>query len=513
LTDYATPRPDDPQAAAIRTMTDPALHGGLAVEQIETHISHIFLAGDLAYKMKKAVKLAFVDFSTVDRRREACLAELAVNARTAPDIYLDVVALNREDDGRLTLGPPARPVDYLVRMRRFDEDALLDRMAARGALDDRLARALADAVADLHLKAERITDGAGTEDFATTVRLLSERLGAAEKAPETAERARNWQGRATALVAGLEPLLSARARHGAVRHGHGDLHLRNICVFEGRVRLFDAIEFEPRFSHVDILYDFAFLQMDLMHRGQERIAALVESRYLTATRDYSGLRLLPLFVSVRAAVRALVAMLSPDDGRDAEAGVYLDLALSVLDARPPPRLIAIGGRSGTGKSTVALALARRLPWGAVVIRSDEVRKRLLGAAPETPLGAEAYRPDVSDRVYRRMLGDARRALDAGATVILDATFLSDSGRAAARSLGEASGVPLTGVWLAADDTVLRARLVGRTHDASDADVAVLRNQTEPRDLGDWQCLDANADADAGAARIADGLARSAAPDS
>lgn len=475
------------QADAIAFMLDPASHGGQPVEHIETHISHVFLVGDLAFKMKKAVSLDFVDFSTREKRRAACEAELVVNARTARALYIDVVAVNASE-GRLWLGPPTAPVEYLVRMHRFPQDDLLDCVAERHALDAQTIREFADAVADLHLSAECIRANAVPERFADTLQHLIANLQHVLPA-ELPDRFARWREDISNRSSALESDLVARARRGAVRHGHGDLHLRNACRFRGEVVLFDAIEFEPKFSHVDILYDAAFAIMDLRHRGEEAAAIAFLGRYLAATRDYRSLEALRVFMSTRAAVKALVSALSPDGS---ETMAYLRLANDLLDPPPGPRLIAIGGRSGTGKSSLAQALAPRLGRAPdiVVLRSDEIRKRMLGRRPDAALTAKAYGPGTSAAVYRRLRRDAARALRAGATVIADATYLGADERRAIADTAAEHGLRFDGIWLSASDQVLGRRLAQRGADASDADARIMQSQLAIEAVAGWSSLSA-----------------------
>ncbi len=290
-------------------------------------------------------------------------------------------------------------------------------------------------------------------------------------------------------------LLDARARRGKVKHCHGDLHLGNICLFEGRPTLFDAIEFSPDLARIDVLYDLAFLLMDLIHRGLGPFANQVLNRYLDLTGDDEGLAALALFQSQRAAIRAHVTAAAPQrlegalrQQREAAARRYLALAEALL-VPAEPRLIAIGGRSGTGKSTLAQALAPDLPPppGARVLRSDVMRKSMLGLAPETPLPAEAYRGAMGKQVYARMRHEAARVLATGASVVLDATFLDPDERAEAGLIAQNAGVPFMGFWLEAPRALMEARLRERRGDASDATVAVLAYQYES-DPGphDWR---------------------------
>ena len=483
--------PESDQAASVAFMARAETHDGEAVVHIETHISHVFLAGAFAYKMKKAVSLDFVDFVTLARRKAACEAELVVNARTARALYIDVVAVN-SGGGKLWIGPPTAPVEYLVRMHRFAQEDLLDQMAVEHRLDIQTVREFADAVAGLHLSAEVVRPESGRGPFAAT---LDDLIASLEHSLPDGLRAAfvRWRDQVVPIAQALAPRLAVRARRGAVRHGHGDLHLHNACRFRGEVVLFDAIEFEPRFSHVDVLYDAAFALMDLLYRGEDEAAIIFLSRYLVATRDYADMSGLRLFLSTRAAVRALVGVLSPSG--QAEAVHYLALAASLLAEPRPPRVVAIGGRSGTGKSTLAQALAPRIAAApdVVVLRSDEIRKRMLGCRPDMALAADAYRPEVTAAVYRRLAGDAGRALRAGASVIVDAAMLTTAQRAIAQSIARDGGVPFQGFWLVGSEEALAARLAKRGADASDADQQVMRRQPLIEEVAGWRTLRSDLD--------------------
>ncbi|WP_118136280.1 AAA family ATPase [Oceanicella sp. SM1341] len=484
------------QDRVIAFLSSPDAHGGAQAEHIETHLSHIFLAGDSAWKMKKAVRVGFADFSTAGKRRESCAAELELNRRTAPELYLDLVPVTEGPEG-LRIGGEGVPVEHLVHMRRFPQDDLLDRVAARGALTEAHVRALADEISALHLSARRIPFAEMPERFATTLSDLTARLEAASEGRPAAAAVARWKDLIAPRGPALCARLDARARRGCVRACHGDLHLGNICLFEGRIRLFDGIEFHPGFSDIDILYDIAFTVMDLLHRGEAAFVPLLMSRYLAATRDYAALDLMAPLVSVRAAVRALVALMSPpSDETEARAGEYLGLAIAACAPTPRAEVIAVGGRSGTGKSTLAAGLARGM-HGAVILRSDEIRKRLTGRAPEDRLGPEGYTPEAGAATYRRLFADADRALRAGASVLLDAAFLDPALRARAEALARARALPFTGFWLYADTDTLSRRLEARTADASDADTQVMRRQPADENVPGWRRLDA----DGGAAAV------------
>lgn len=453
------------------------------VERIDTHAAMVFLAGDRAYKLKRAVRYPYLDFSTADKRKAVCETELALNRRTAPDLYLDVQPVGRLDDGTLAIGRGA-PVDWLVVMRRFAPECLLDAMARKGGLDPRLVRELADAVAAFHDSAEAVPEpGAGRVRAVIEGNRAS--MAALPDALLPAAECERLRARSLALLDELAPLLDRRAASGHVRHCHGDLHLANICLWHGRPTLFDCLEFDAELATTDVLYDLAFLLMDLWQRGLHAEASLAFNRYCDMRDESDGLAALPLFLSMRAAVRAHVAASAagrqPDaarrEERQAAARAYLAAAMAFLD-RPAPRLIAVGGLSGSGKSTLAGGLAPHVgaPPGARWLRSDVLRKRLAGLVPEAPLPAEAYTAERSRAVYDRLIEEARRALASGASVIVDAVFAAPAERAAIAEVADAAGVPFLGLWLDAPPDVLRARVGGRSGDASDADAAVVDRQ-------------------------------------
>ncbi|HEX7966653.1 MAG TPA: AAA family ATPase [Stellaceae bacterium] len=486
----------DDQRDVVAFLSDGASYGtpGAAVERVVTHCSIIFLAGERAFKLKRAVRFSYLDYSTLALRERFCRAEFALNRRTAPEIYLGVRSINRDSRGPLALDGEGPVVDWVVEMRRFAEESLFSRMAEAGRLTPALLRSLADIIADFHASAEVIGSRGGHAGLAAAVATNDDnlRLAAPPLDRGLIDRLRDASA---ARLDGIGPLLDARREHGRVRRCHGDLHLRNICLFGGRPTLFDCIEFNDAFSCIDVLYDFAFLLMDLMHRGLDDLANLVFNRYLDRTGDSEGLPALPLFISARAAVRAHVLgiLARPDnDTEAAEPRSYLELALASL-AEESPRLIAIGGLSGSGKSTLAQALAAgfRPAPGARVIRSDVVRKRLMQVPPETRLPRESYTPAASREVYETLNREAATTLAAGYTAIVDAAFLRADERQAIAAVARDAGVPFAGLWLEAPAELLARRIEARRNDASDADRAVLELQLgmDPGPL-DWQRIDA-----------------------
>ncbi len=453
------------QAEVIAFLTRAATHGGAAVETVETHVSVIFLAGERAYKLKRPQKLTFLDFSTPDLREAACRRELEVNA-IAGDLYLGVCPVRRLPDGSLTLGgEEGEAVDWVVVMRRFDRTQEFDKLLDRDALTRHDMALLGDRIAAMHAAAPVHRDMGGAEATASTARNLAEALGAPD-----------WLSRVEAGIAAEARRLEARCRHGFVRRCHGDLHLANIVMIDGAPTPFDAIEFSETIATTDIGYDIAFSVMDLLSHGRADLANALVCRYLSATRDYSGLALAPLFVSIRAAVRAMTATM-----RGAAAEVVAArraMMETALAPRPAPSLTVVAGLSGSGKSTLSRALAPRIGplFGAVIIASDVTRKRMYGVAPETPLPAQAYRPDVSAKVYRRMCVDARRALLAGCSVILDGVHSDERSREPTRTLADELGVAFRGIWLLTSNEERIERVAARKGDPSDADVTVARAQ-------------------------------------
>lgn len=497
----------DDQTAVLEFLGEGASYGrpGVPVERIDTHASALFLIGDRVYKLKRAIAFSYLDYSTVALREQACRAELALNRRTAPMLYLAVRAITRGADGRLgfdgggeTLA--GETLDWVVEMRRFDAAGLFDRLAEERRLTPRLMRDTADVIAAFHAAVEPASStSGGTAAVITGIEDELNRAGGAFAAAAPG-LTREWR----AALARLAPLLAQRQRDGKVRRCHGDLHLGNICLTDGRPTLFDAVEFSDAIAVIDVLYDLAFLLMDLVHRELTPLTAVVLNRYFDRGEDAAGLAVLPLFLSLRAAIRAHVSASAAEHQADGEAASHLRitaqryLALAQVLLRPAaPCLIAIGGLSGTGKSTLAQALAADfLPApGARVLRSDVLRKALGGVAPETRLPADAYTPAANERVYSRLFSEASAGLAAGASVILDAVFLAPKERAAAAEIAAAAGTPFIGFWLDAAPSVLAARLDARRDDASDADRAVAERQLalDPGPLS-WRRIAAGGDA-------------------
>jgi uncharacterized protein len=476
------------QADVVAFLSDPASYATrpARVERCDTHGALVFLAGEEAWKIKRAVRFPYMDLSTLDKRQAVCAREVEINRRTAPEIYLGCVLITRSADGSLAFGGDGAPVEWAVRMRRFEQSALLSRIAEAGTLPSGLAKDLADAVYVSHRAAPSAAGIEGAPRFERLALSVSQTL-AGVSGMLGAGRLQQLQERMATQLRRAAAVLDERAAAGSVRRCHGDLHLNNIVLWRERPVLFDALEFDDDLATIDTLYDLAFLLMDLDIRGHRAEANAVLNRYLwrsAATLDLRGLQALPLFLGLRSAIRAMVtAERAGQETGDAqtrhrdEAGRYLDAALAVL-APPAPRLIAIGGLSGTGKSTVARALAPRIgpTPGAVHLRSDLERKSLFGVDETTRLGLEAYARGAGEQVYAILTEKMRHVLAAGHAGIADAVFARPEERAQIERVAAALGVPFRGLWLDAPPEALLARVAARTGDASDATADVVRQQ-------------------------------------
>ncbi len=445
-----------------------ALAGALRAELIETHISWVLLAGDFAYKLKKPVRLPFVDYATLAARRHFCEEEVRLNRRLAPSLYLDVARITGSPAAPALDGAP--PVlEYAVRMRRFPAGALFSEQLAAGSLAGADIDKLAALLAQFHRGAPASAPGDGYASAQYRRRVALAALdGAGAAAPELT-RLREWL---EATAAELAPLWHERVKGARVRECHGDLHLANVVRIDGEVAAFDCIEFDPALRFIDVLDDLAFTVMDFSAHGRHDFAFRLLNGWLDLLGDHAALPALRFSVVYRALVRAQVARLR-GAGHEALARRYLDCALAWI--RPgQPCLYITHGLPGSGKTYQSQRLLER--EAAIRLRSDVERKRLFGLGmldDSRSRGLDLYGRDATARTYAHLLDTARLVLRAGYPVILDAAFLRRDERGQAQALARELAVPFFIVDCEAPMEVLRQRLLARRGDASEADVSVL----------------------------------------
>lgn len=454
---------------------------------VQTHISVIVRFETRVYKLKRPVCFPYLDFSTPQKRYDACLKELELNCRTAPALYLAVRRITRTADGGLEFDGAGELVDAVLHMRRFDDDGLLATMAQRGQLDAGLMSRVAAAVAASHRQAPVLATAAGAGRLRAVLALNRESEAACVLALGTDLPQRLNQALAHALEQHAA-VLDARAAKGKVRHCHGDLHLGNLCVYQGEPLLFDCLEFNDDMATIDVLYDLAFVLMDVWRFNQQALANWVMNRYLDLADEADGLPVMPFFMALRASIRAQIlatqagqARAEGDNGRattcTAQAMAFLELALDFLKARPVG-LLAIGGLSGSGKSTIAAAVAHAFGSvpGARVLSSDRLRKQFFSVSAQTRLPPEAYSSEVSGRVYAGQARQAQALLGLGVAVVADAVFSNPQGREAIEQCAVASAVPFAGIWLDVPADRLFERVASRQNDPSDATSDVVQRQ-------------------------------------
>ncbi|MES0372370.1 MAG: AAA family ATPase [Mariprofundaceae bacterium] len=495
--------------AHIQALFDPSAYPHQAreikpeeIKLIQTHISWVFLTGEFAYKIKKPVNLGFLDFSSLSKRKQACKDELILNRRLAPEIYLDVLPIYIKRDHHKSgyqLGndstDPDHTIDYCLKMIQFDQNDLFDARLQQNRFDPLWMDQLALSISQFHLSAEQspYIEKFGSPGFLQSH--IQESLNVGEKhltSGEMPETLANLKERSRECFNGSREKLKARQHNHHIRNCHGDLHLRNITLFNNIPTLFDCIEFSDEYRMIDTMNDAAFLMMDCDARNRSDLGYRFLSRYLEQTGDYDGLQLLPLYLSYRAGVRGKVSCLSVNATLQQNeisklydaAGDYFTLAADYLTP-DQPRLIIIGGLSGSGKSHLALLGLKHDK--AIIIRSDATRKRITKDHP----GLSLYSDEMHRLTYQSMLNTASTAIKAGFSVILDATFLHPASRQSAIELADSLKVPLLFYWLDMDASILRERVKQRTvenSDISDADLKVLEDQLSNYQRPDEPCI-------------------------
>ena len=450
-------------------------------EPKETHISAVFIGSDTVWKLKKAVRLPFLDFTTPEARAGFLRRELELNQPWAPGLYRDVAGIVRLADGTLAFGDD-NPIEFVLRMARVPDADFGDALVSNNGLTNKLLDDIGDTVARYHRGLPPV-HGA---DFASAMLRITEGNAVAARAAGLPD-ADSWSQRMISATDARYAWLSERDRNGFVRRCHGDLHLGNICLWQGRPVPFDALEFDEKLATIDVAYDLAFLLMDLDRRAGRAAANRTMNRYMARTGDIDGLAGFPIYLSQRAMIRAHVMAAMDQDGT-----AYLAAAANYLTPAEP-LAIAVGGLQGTGKSTLARALAPDLAPapGAVILRSDEIRKRLFGVSPEQRLPAGAYSAESNATVNAMVIASAGTAARSGHSAIVDATFLDIGMRDALCTEVAKYGVRLKGFWLQAPISLLERRILSRVGDASDATMDVLRRSASADPgAGDWMPIDA-----------------------
>lgn len=491
----------------IHALLDPERHAGAvdSVELVETHISWVLLAGGFAYKIKKPLKLPFLDFSTLEQRHRYCQEELRLNRRFSPDIYLGVIGIfHTQEDPRWEGVDP--PIEYAVKMRRFDDSNRLDRVCARGQLQAAHLKELAQALCAFQAQtavAQASSNYGVVGNYLALVRDNFHDLLLALPQRGDQLRLQSLQSWSETQFADHSPLLATRRESGHVREGHGDLHLANMVLIDQHVRIFDCIEFNEQLRWLDVADEMAFTYMDLVAHKQPGLANVFIDDMLSCTGDYESVRVLRFFAVYRALVRAKVAALRMQEGQEDASAARGMIALADRLAAPvPKRLIITHGLSGCGKTHATTQLLLADPLAATVrIRSDVERKRLLGLTATESREANAeegiYSPQINALTYARLLSLAERLLQAGGTVIVDATFLRHADRQVFQALAIDAGANFQILAPVATPKQLAERIETRRAarlDASDATLDVLAHQMhslEPLTLDERQLAGLN----------------------
>jgi aminoglycoside phosphotransferase family enzyme/predicted kinase len=493
------------QERIIALLKDPNSHEGVVkhVDMLETHGAMIFLAGEFAYKIKKAVKFPYLDFSTLEKRCDICRHEFDINQPHAPHIYLAVIPITEEANGSLAINGDGQPVEWALKMKRFDQSRILENLSLKQLSDIGLARNLAHTIYNFHNTAPKYVAEDGVKRISLLIDELMERFSQSSSVLGE-EAVSNFEHRARHHLEISANCLTSRGQAGFIRRCHGDLHLRNIVLLDGSPVLFDALEFDEELATTDTLYDLAFLLMDLDQRGLRNVANIVLNRYLFHSgdvKDLSGLIAMPLFLAIRAGIRSMVSLdrAGQTTGETARkecqsAQQYFTSALSYLTPQHPI-LICIGGFSGTGKTTLAEQLAGTLlphAPGLVHLRSDLERKVLFNRAETDRLDQDGYTLEANKQVYEMLLTKARICLTSNQAVVIDAVFSKDWERLLFEDLATECNVPFQGLWLTAMENHMTARVTARKGDASDATTEIVHKQIQSG-AGEvqWQEVDAD----------------------
>jgi aminoglycoside phosphotransferase family enzyme/predicted kinase len=454
------------------------------IQLIQTHVSYVFLTGDYAYKVKKPVNFGFLDFSTLKQRQHFCLEELRMNQPIAPEIYLEVLSI-AEADGKFVLAGTGQAAEYALKMCQFPQEALFITMFEQGKLTETHMEELGRIVAQFHALSKTNDYIRSFGEVAKIREAFDENYQQAEKyigGPQTQQQYEATKNFSDTFFEQQQTLLATRREHNRIRECHGDLHLRNICFWHDKIQLFDRIEFNEQFRFVDVMYDVAFTVMDLEARGRKDLGNAFLNTYIEQTGDWEGLQVLPLYLSRQAYVRAKVTSFLlddpgvPEDAKQEAAKVASDYYRQAWEYTKTNQgqLILMSGLSGSGKSTVARHLARRL--GAIHLRSDAVRKHLAGIPLEQKGGNELYTSEMSQKTYNRLLELGLMLANRGFSVILDAKYDRIALRQDAIAQANTHKLPIKIIQCTAPEDVLRDRISSRIGDVSDATVELVTQQ-------------------------------------
>jgi len=503
----AVPNSNSPYPPLIQALcnADVYPHQADAIRIIETHISWVLLTGQYAYKIKKPVNFGFLDFSTLEKRKFYCAEELRLNRRLAAELYVEVVPITGSPD-KPELGGTGQAIEYAVKMQQFSAGQLLGERAAGGQLEVGWCDQIADRVGDFHGLIERAGDGSPYGDSGTIRHWFVENfdhIGSLLDNDPELQQIRAIQAWGDDEWRRKAALMQSRKQQGYVRECHGDLHLGNMTLIDGKVILFDCIEFNPELRWIDVISDMAFLMIDLLHFSYDGYAYRVLNHYLQITGDYAGLCVLRYYLVYRALVRAKVALLRIAQQHDAKTSklahdeytVFARLA-ERFTGSSEPLLMITHGYSGSGKSTFAAQLAEKT--GVIQLRSDVERKRLFGYRAGEQTGGEVYTEAAGRETYRRLEELAKTVIQAGFSVIVDATFLKSGQRRQFKQLAEECGVAFFILDFKASKQVMSERISRREaqqNDASEATINVLHQQmqsTEPLSVDEQNhsiCID------------------------
>lgn len=471
----------------IQTMLQPAFYPHpvkAPIQLIQTHVSYVFLTGDYAYKVKKPVDFGFLNFSTLEARQHFCLEEIQMNRQNAPEIYLDVLPITQNNQ-QLALDGTGQAIEYVLKMREFPQDDLFISLFEQGKLTETHMEELGKIVAQFHAKAQTNDYIKSFGEVAQVRQAIDENYQQTEQYIGTAQTQQQFDETkqfTDTFFEQQQDIFQTRIENNKIRECHGDLHLRNICLWNNKIQLFDRIEFNEPFRFVDVMYDVAFAVMDLEARGRKELGNAFLNTYIEQTGDWEGLQVLPLYLSRQAYVRAKVTSFLlndpavPEDAKKAAmatAADYYKLAWNYTQQRQG-KLILMSGLSGSGKTTVARHLARKL--GAIHLRSDAVRKHLAGIGLTEKGGAELYTPEMNQKTYDRLLDLGIKLASFGWTVILDAKYDREAARQNAIATSKQHQLPLEIIYCSAPEQILRDRLNARNNDISDATADLLTQQ-------------------------------------